>query len=82
MKPVKIKTRFTDEDDNEHDLIQEFDAIAFPSSSKHIPEFLDEYTPDKKKMLETYFFGKMETLFGVIDFDKERMANASMDALF
>jgi len=82
MKPLKMKTIYVEDEDTSHDLIQEFDALAFPSSSKHIPEFLDEYTPDKKKMLETYFFGKMETIFGVIDFDKERMANASMDALF
>jgi len=82
MKPLKMKTIYVEDEDTSHDLIQEFDALAFPSSSKHIPEFLDDYTPDKKKMLETYFFGKMETLFGVIDFDKERMVNASMDALF
>lgn len=82
MKPLKMKTIYIDDEETSHDLIQEFDALAFPSSSKHIPDFLDEYTPDKKKMLETYFFGKMETIFGVIDFDKERMANISMDALF
>ncbi len=82
MKPLKMKTEFIDEDGVKHDLIQEFDALAFPSSSKHIPDFLEDYNPDKKKMLETYFFGKMETIFGVIDFDKERMENASMDALF
>ena len=82
MKPVKIKTVYTDEDGEQFDVIQEFDAIAFPSDSKHIPEFLNDFGPDKKKMLETYFFNKMETLFGVIDFDRERMDNASMDALF
>lgn len=82
IKPQKFNIKYKAEDGTEHDMIQEFDCIAFPSSSKKIPEFINEFKPDKQRMLETYFFGKMETIFDVIGFDKERLENASMDALF
>jgi len=82
IKPQKFNIKYTVEDGTDHDMIQEFDCIAFPSSSKKIPDFINEFKPDKQRMLETYFFGKMETIFGVIEFDKERIENAAMDSLF
>jgi hypothetical protein len=82
IKPQKFNIKYTSEDGTKYDMIQEFDCIAFPSSSKKIPDFINEFKPDKQRMLETYFFGKMETIFGVIGFDKERQENAAMDSLF
>lgn len=82
IKPQKFNIKFTDVDGEEYDMIQEFDCIAFPSSSKKIPKFINDFVPDKQRMLETYFFGKMETIFDVIDFNKEKLDNAAMDALF
>ena len=82
IKPTKFNIKYTAEDGITYDMIQKFDCIAFPSSSKKIPDFINEFKPDKKRMLETYFFGKMETIFGVIGFDKERQENAAMDSLF
>jgi len=82
IKPQKFNIKYTTESGITHDMIQEFDCIAFPSSSKKIPDFINEFKPDKKRMLETYFFGKMETIFDVIGFDKERLENIAMDSLF
>lgn len=82
IKPQKFNIKYIAEDGVYHDMIQEFDCIAFPSSSKKIPAFINNFKPDKQRMLETYFFGKMETIFDVIGFDKERLENISMDALF
>ncbi len=82
IKPQKFNIKYTNADGVEFDMIQEFDCIAFPSSSKKIPDFISEFTPDKTRMLQTYFFGKMETIFDVIGFDKEKLDNAAMDALF
>ncbi len=33
-------------------------------------------------LVETYFFGKMETIFDVVGFNKEKIENAAMDMLF
>ena len=74
--------RLKSEDGQEFDMIQEFDCIAFPSNSKKIPDFINEFKPDKKRMLETYFFGKMETIFDVVGFNKEKIENTAMDMLF
>jgi len=82
IKPTKINIKYTNSDGEVFDMIQEFDCIAFPSSSKHIPSFINDFTPDKKRMLETYFFGKMETIFDVIGFSKEKLENIAMDSLF
>lgn len=82
IKPEKFNIKFTDENGEEYDMIQEFDCIAFPSSSKKIPDFIKDFAPDKARMLETYFFGKMETIFDVIDFNKEKLDNIAMDLLF
>lgn len=82
IKPQKFNIKYTNDDGDTFDMIQEFDCIAFPSSSKKIPDFINDFTPDKKRMLETYFFGKMETIFDVVGFNKEKIENASMDQLF
>ncbi len=82
IKPQKFNIKYVNEDGQEFDMIQEFDCIAFPSNSKKIPEFIYEFKPDKQRMLETYFFGKMETIFDVIGFNKEKIENAAMDMLF
>ena len=82
IKPTKFNIKYTNEKGEDFDMIQEFDCIAFPSSSKKIPDFINDFTPDKKRMLQTYFFGKMETIFDVINFDKEKLDNVAMDALF
>lgn len=82
IKPEKFNIKYTNADGKEFDMIQTFDCIAFPSSSKKIPDFINDFKPDKERMLQTYFFGKMETLFDVIGFDKEKLDNAAMDALF
>lgn len=82
IKPQKFNVKYTNEDGDEFDMIQEFDCIAFPSSSKKIPDFINDFKPDKKRMLETYFFGKMETIFDVVGFNKEKIENVAMDLLF
>jgi hypothetical protein len=82
IQPQKFNIKYTDLDGNKYDMIQTFDCIAFPSNSKKIPNFINTFTPDKKRMLDTYFFGKMETIFDVIDFNKEKLENISMDLLF
>jgi hypothetical protein len=82
IRPQKFNIKYTDPDGNYHDMIQEFDCVAFPSSSRKYPDFINEFTPNKQRMLETFFFGKLETIFDVIEFDKEKIENASMDALF
>lgn len=82
IKPQKFNIKYTNEDGDEFDMIQEFDCIAFPSSSKKIPDFINDFKPDKKRMLETYFFGKMETIFDVVGFNKEKIENVAMDLLF
>jgi|SaaInlStandDraft_4_1057021.scaffolds.fasta_scaffold39935_1 hypothetical protein len=82
IQPEKFNIKYTTEDGTKYDMIQSFDCIAFPSSSKKIPDFVTEFKPNKARMLETYFFGKMETIFGVIGFDKEKLENVAMDALF
>lgn len=82
IKPFKYNIKYVNEDGQEFDMIQEFDCIAFPSNSKKIPDFINEFKPDKKRMLETYFFGKMETIFDVVGFNKEKIENSAMDMLF
>jgi len=82
IRPQKFNIKFTNSDGEQFDMIQEFDCIAFPSSSRKIPKFVEEFKPDRKRMLETFFFGKLETIFDVIEFDKEKIENASMDVLF
>lgn len=82
ITPQKFNIKYKNDDGDEFDMIQEFDCIAFPSNSKKIPDFINEFKPDKKRMLETYFFGKMETIFDVIGFNKEKIENAAMDLLF
>lgn len=82
IKPHKFNIKYKNEDGDTFDMVQEFDCIAFPSSSKNIPSFINDFIPDKQRMLETYFFGKMETIFNVIEFNKEKIENAAMDALF
>lgn len=83
IKPQKFKMVIVDEEDGQkYDMIQEFDCVAFPSSSKKIPSFITDFKQDKPRMLETYFFGKMETIFDVISFSKEAVDNAAMDSLF
>lgn len=80
--PQKFNMKYINEHGEEFDMVQEFDCVAFPSASKKLPPFINEFKPDKKRMLETYFFGKMETIFDVIDFNKEKIENAAMDLLF
>jgi len=82
IKPQKFNVKYTNENGDTFDMIQEFDCIAFPSSSKKIPAFINDFKPDKKSMLETYFFGKMKTLFAVINFNKTPLENVAMNALF
>lgn len=82
IKPTKFNISYTNAEGNSFDMIQEFDCIAFPSNSKKIPNFINDFIPDKKRMLNTYFFGKMETIFDVIGFNKEKIENVAMDALF
>jgi len=82
ITPQKFNIAYINDAGEEFDMIQEFDCIAFPSASKKLPDFIYNFKPNKKKMLETYFFGKMETIFGVIDFNKEKLENIAMDALF
>lgn len=82
IRPQKFNIKYTNDDGDNFDMIQEFDCIAFPSSSKKIPDFIYDFEPDKSRMLETYFFGKMKTIFDVIGFNKEKIENAAMDLLF
>ena len=82
IKPTKFNITYTNAEGNSFDMIQEFDCIAFPSNSKKIPNFINDFMPDKKRMLNTYFFGKMETIFDVVGFNKEKIENIAMDALF
>ncbi len=82
IKPQKFNIKYVNEEGTTFDMIQSFDCIAFPSNSKKIPEFINDFKPDIPRMLETYFFGKMETIFDVIGFNKEKIENAAMDALF
>ena len=82
IKPTKFNISYTNAEGNSFDMIQEFDCIAFPSNSKKIPNFINDFIPDKKRMLNTYFFGKMETIFDVVGFNKEKIENIAMDALF
>jgi len=82
ITPKKFNIKYKNADGVEFDMIQSFDCIAFPSNTKNYPDFINDFTPNKKRMLETYFFGKMETIFDVIEFNKERIENASMDLLF
>lgn len=82
IKPQKFNVKYVDDNGIQHTMIQEFDCISFPSNSKKIPEFINDFKPDIPRMLETYFFGKMETIFDVIGFNKEKIENAAMDALF
>jgi len=82
IRPQKFNIKYTTLDGEYYDMIQEFDCIAFPSTSRKFPDFIEEFKPDRKRMLETFFFGKLETIFDVIEFDKEKIENASMDALF
>jgi hypothetical protein len=82
IKPQKFNIKYKNDDGDEFDMIQEFDCIAFPSNSKKIPDFVHDFKPDRQRMLETYFFGKMETLFDVVGFNKEKIENMSMDLLF
>lgn len=82
IKPQKFNVKYTNEHGQVFDMIQEFDCIAFPSNSKKTPSFINDFKPDKTRMLETYFFGKMDTIFNVIGFNKEKIENIAMDALF
>jgi len=82
IKPEKLNIKIN-VDDVKYDMIQQFDCIAFPSNSKNLPRFIEDFIPDKERMLETYFYGKMETVFDVIDFSKEAVENQeAMDSLF
>ena len=82
ITPQKFNIKYKNDDGEEFDMIQEFDCVAFPSSSRKIPDFIKSFKPDKKRMLETYFFGKMESIFDGIGFNKEKIENAAMDLLF
>lgn len=82
IRPQKFNIKFTNVDGKFFDMIQEFDCIAFPATSRNFPEFINEFSSDKKRMLETFFFKKLETIFDVIEFDKEKIENVAMDALF
>ena len=82
IKPQKFNIKYVNEDGVEFNMIQEFDCIAFPSNSKKLPDFINNFTPDRDRMLKTYFFSKMETFFDVIGFNREKLDNIAMDALF
>jgi hypothetical protein len=83
FKPVKMNIEYYDKDeDKTYSMIQEFDAIAFPSSTKSLPDFLYDFKVDRKRMLDVYFFNKLKTIFQIINFDKEKMDNQAINILF
>jgi len=80
-QPFKMKIK-VEKDGEVYDMIQEFDCLAFPATSRKLAPFLYDYKPDRKRMLQTYFYGKMETIFDVIGYDPEAVENKAIDALF
>jgi len=77
INPIKKNIKYKD-----YDYIMEFDCIAFSSNTTKIPPFIEEFKIDKKRMLNTYFINKMETIFDVIEYNPYEFKNEAVNMLF
>jgi len=69
-RPIQLKFII-----NNTSNIAEFDCIAFPSDIHNLPEFVLDKKPDLDKMLQTYFYKKLEMVFDTIEFDPNKLVS-------